>query len=23
VVMEYQGKIYIRLNGGGWVPYPS
>lgn len=23
VVMEYQGKVYIRLNGGGWVPYPS
>ncbi|MCR1000065.1 cellulose biosynthesis protein BcsG [Serratia rubidaea] len=23
VVMEYQGKIYIRLNGGDWVPYPQ
>jgi len=23
VVMEYQGKIYIRLNGGSWVPYPQ
>ena len=23
VVMEYQGKYYIRLNGGGWVPYPQ
>lgn len=23
VVMEYQGKVYIRLNGGGWVPYPQ
>ena len=23
VVMEYQGKVYIRLNGGDWVPYPQ
>lgn len=23
VVMEYQGKFYIRLNGGSWVPYPQ
>ena len=23
VVMEYQGKVNIRLNGGDWVPYPS
>jgi cellulose synthase operon protein YhjU len=23
VVMEYQGKPYIRLNGGSWVPYPQ
>ncbi|MFI0488865.1 MAG: cellulose biosynthesis protein BcsG [Yersinia sp. (in: enterobacteria)] len=23
VVMQYQGKPYIRLNGGDWVPYPQ
>lgn len=23
VVMQYQGKFYIRLNGGDWVPYPQ
>lgn len=23
VVMEYQGKPYVRLNGGTWVPYPQ
>ncbi|MFE8146883.1 cellulose biosynthesis protein BcsG [Brenneria goodwinii] len=23
VVMPYQGKPYIRLNGGEWVPYPQ
>lgn len=23
VVMQYQGKTYIRLNGGDWVPYPQ
>ncbi len=23
VVMEYQGKPYVRLNGGSWVPYPQ
>lgn len=23
IVMEYQGKPYIRLNGGDWVPYPQ
>ncbi|MCG8709556.1 cellulose biosynthesis protein BcsG [Brenneria sp. 4F2] len=23
VVMPYQGKFYIRLNGGEWVPYPQ
>lgn len=23
IVMQYQGKPYIRLNGGDWVPYPQ
>ncbi len=23
VVMQYQGKPYVRLNGGDWVPYPQ
>ncbi|HEI8868100.1 TPA: cellulose biosynthesis protein BcsG [Serratia odorifera] len=23
IVMQYQGKSYIRLNGGDWVPYPQ
>lgn len=23
VVMQYQGKPYVRLNGGAWVPYPQ
>lgn len=23
IVMPYQGKAYIRLNGGDWVPYPQ
>ncbi|MFI8416122.1 cellulose biosynthesis protein BcsG [Serratia sp. NPDC078593] len=23
IVMPYQGKSYIRLNGGDWVPYPQ
>jgi cellulose synthase operon protein YhjU len=23
VIMPYQGKPYIRLNGGDWVPYPQ
>ncbi|MOA21171.1 hypothetical protein D3C78_1416510 [compost metagenome] len=23
IVMQYQGKAYIRLNGGDWVPYPQ
>lgn len=23
VVVDYQGKPYVRLNGGGWVPYPQ
>lgn len=23
VVMRYQDKVYIRLNGGSWVPYPQ
>ena len=23
VVMQYQGKPYVRLNGGSWVPYPQ
>lgn len=23
VVVQYQGKPYVRLNGGSWVPYPQ
>ncbi|MDA8487247.1 cellulose biosynthesis protein BcsG [Kluyvera sp. Awk 3] len=23
VVVQYQGKPYVRLNGGAWVPYPQ
>lgn len=23
IVIQYQGKPYIRLNGGDWVPYPQ
>jgi len=23
VVIQYQGKPYVRLNGGDWVPYPQ
>ncbi|STD50416.1 cellulose synthase operon protein YhjU [Edwardsiella tarda] len=23
IVMMYQGKPYVRLNGGDWVPYPQ
>ncbi|KFD24591.1 cellulose biosynthesis protein BcsG [Yokenella regensburgei] len=23
IVIEYQGKPYVRLNGGDWVPYPQ
>lgn len=23
ILMQYQGKPYIRLNGGDWVPYPQ
>ncbi len=23
VVLQYQGKPYVRLNGGDWVPYPQ
>ncbi len=23
IVMPYQDKVYIRLNGGDWVPYPQ
>ncbi|QHB34435.1 cellulose biosynthesis protein BcsG [Yersinia canariae] len=23
IVMQYQGKSYIRLNGGDWLPYPQ
>jgi len=23
IVIQYQNKPYVRLNGGGWVPYPQ
>ncbi len=23
IVMQYQGKPYVQLNGGSWVPYPQ
>ncbi|EPF3076444.1 cellulose biosynthesis protein BcsG, partial [Escherichia coli] len=23
VVIQYQNKPYVRLNGGDWVPYPQ
>ncbi|MBE1859442.1 cellulose biosynthesis protein BcsG, partial [Escherichia coli] len=23
VVIQYQDKPYVRLNGGDWVPYPQ
>ena len=23
VVIQYQGKPYVQLNGGSWVPYPQ
>ncbi|MFW0191900.1 hypothetical protein ACTXQV_75745, partial [Klebsiella pneumoniae] len=23
IVIQYQGKPYVQLNGGSWVPYPQ